>query len=283
MDHHKQVALVTGANSGIGKQIATNLARKGFRVVMACRSMERGCSALEDILGTVSGASVDLMQLDQSSQASIRSFALDYAERYERLDVLMNNAGIYPPARELSVDGIESCWATNVMGYFLLTRALQHRLVETPGARLLFVASTKAGGLDLSDIQIARRKYNGIRAYEHSKQANRMLAWVFDEKLRDQGVTVNVIHPGGVSTGIGRNQKGLWGLLVRLAFLTQKSVKDGADTATWLASASELDGVSGKFWADRKERVCEFRDMASCHKLWALCASLEAETDTELS
>lgn len=101
-----------------------------------------------------------------------------------------------------------------------------------------------------------------------------MLGWVFAERLRDTGVDVNVIHPGGVSTGIGRNQKGLWGLLVRLAFKTQKPVTEGADTATWLATAPELAGQSGKFWDERAERECEFRDMPQCRSLWDLCEGL---------
>lgn len=266
--------LVTGANSGIGKQIALNLARAGAEVIMACRSLERGRAALEAIRGDVPGAALHLMQLDQSRQASVREFSREVCSRFERLDVLVNNAGIYPEARELTEDGIEKTWATNVMGYFLLSLELEDLLTKSSPSRLLFVASQRAGGLDMDDLQWERRRFGGIRAYEASKQANRMLAWVFAERLRDRNVGVHVIHPGGVNTGIGRNQKGLWGVLVRLAFRTQKPVTEGADTATWLATTPDIEGQTGQYWADRAPRDCEFRNLEECRELWRRCEAL---------
>jgi NAD(P)-dependent dehydrogenase (short-subunit alcohol dehydrogenase family) len=214
------------------------------------------------------------MQLDQSSQSSVRDFADEFNQRFERLDVLLNNAGIYPPRRELSVDGIEKTWATNVMGYFQLSLLLEDKLLASQPSRLLFVASSLAGEFDMSDLQWQRRRFGGIKAYKQSKQANRMLAWVFAERLAGKGVTVNVIHPGGVNTGIGGNQKGLWGALVRLAFKTQKPVTEGADTATWLASSPEVLDKTNLFWADRKVRACEFRNMRECRELWERCEAL---------
>lgn len=273
-DLSQQTIIVTGANSGIGRQTAKNLAGMGAEVILACRNQVRGESALRELQAEVPGAKLVFMQLDQSSQESVASFAAEFCERFSRLDVLVNNAGIYPPRRELSVDGIENTWATNVMGYFQLSLALREKLIASSPARLLFVASTLAGGLDAEDLQWERRRFGGIKAYKQSKQANRMLAWVFAERLQGSGVTVNVIHPGGVRTGIGRGQTGIWGALVRLSFLTQKPVDEGADTATWLASAPELANQTGLFWADRKERTCEFRDMSQCHALWDYCESL---------
>jgi NAD(P)-dependent dehydrogenase (short-subunit alcohol dehydrogenase family) len=266
--------IVTGANSGIGKQVAMNLAGMGAEVVMACRSLERGQAALDEIRGQHPGAKLVLMQLDQSSQSSVREFATEFQERFERLDVLLNNAGIYPPKREMSVDGIEKTWATNVMGYFQLSLLLEEMLIASKPSRLLFVASTLAGELDMTDLQWQRRRFGGIKAYKQSKQANRMLAWVFAERLAGKGVTVNVIHPGGVNTGIGGNQKGLWGALVRLAFKTQKPVSEGADTATWLASSPQVQDKTNLFWADRKVRLCEFRNMGECRELWERCEAL---------
>ncbi len=273
-DLRGKTVIVTGANSGIGRQVAKNLAKMGAEVILACRSMERGGQALRELQSEDTNAKFVLMQLDQSSQQSVSEFAEVFCERFPRLDVLINNAGIYPAKRELSVDGIETTWATNVMGYFQLSLALQDRLKASSPSRLLFVASTLAGGLDMKDLQWERRRFGGIKAYKQSKQANRMLAWVFAERLRATGVTVNVIHPGGVRTGIGGTQKGLWGALVRLSFLTQKSVLKGADTATWLASAPELETTTGGFWADRTERTCQYRDMDECRALWRYCESL---------
>lgn len=269
-----KTAIVTGANSGIGKQIAENLAGLGATVVMACRSRDRGEAALDDIAERVDGASLELLLLDQSKQASIRAFADAFLSSHDRLDVLVNNAGIYPSAREVGEDGIELSWATNVMGYFLLTRALHDVLAASAPSRLIFIASALAGGLDMDDLQWQRRRFGGVKAYKQSKQANRMLGWVFAERYEPDGITVNVVHPGGVNTGIGRHQKGMWGWLVRLAFKTQSSVAEGADTATYLAASPEVAGVTGAFWEDRKQIPCEFRDMDQCRELWQRCEAM---------
>ena len=269
-----KVAVVTGANSGIGRQIAENLSSLGADVVMACRSRERGEAALQDIASRGGSGRLDLLLLDQARQGSIRQFAVEFTERYSRLDILVNNACIYPGSRELSEDGIELCWATNVMGYFLLTLQLQELLVASAPARVVFVASELAGEFDMDDLQWQRRRFGGIKAYKQSKAANRMLTYVFAERLAGTGVTANVVHPGGVNTGIGRNQKGLWGVLVRLAFKTQRPVSAGADTTTWLAASPEALGETGGFWADRSKRDCEFRDLAVCRELWQRCEEM---------
>lgn len=274
VDLSGKTALVTGANSGIGKQIAENLAALGAHVILACRSRERGQGALDDIATRVDPERLELAKLDQSSQSSIRELVAEVGDRHPELDVLVNNAGIYPRARELSADGIELTWATNVLGYFLLTRLLEPNLVAAAPARVLFVASTMAGGLDFDDLEWETRRFGGIRAYKQSKQANRMLAWVFADELGDRQVTVHAIHPGGVNTSIARHQKGLWGALVKLAFKTQRSVADGADTATFVAATSAGADQTGVFWDERAPRECEFRDMDACRELWRRCETM---------
>ncbi len=273
-DLSTKTIIVTGANSGIGKQIAENLAGMGAQVIMACRSTARGQTAADDIKQRLSDAKLEVMELDQSRRASINAFVDAFKAGHDRLDVLVNNAGIYPGTRELSEDGIELSWATNVMGYFWLTQALHDMLASSAPSRVVFVASKMAGGLDIDDLQWEKRRFGGIKAYKQTKQANRMLGWVFAERYADDDIAVNVVHPGGINTGIGRNQKGLWGMLVRLAFKTQKPVSEGADTATWLAAAPDGQSNTGKFWADRAERACEFRDMDKCRELWLRCEQL---------
>ena len=272
-----KTCIVTGANAGIGKQIATQLHAAGAHVVMACRSLERGQGALDEIAGASGGAGdrLELRELDASSQASIRQFAASFTRDHDRLDALVNNAGIYPAVRELSVDGIEMTWAVNVMAYFVLTDLLLDVLARSAPSRIVDVASTAAGGLLLDDLQWESRGFGGIRAYKQSKQANRMLAWVRAERIADTGVTINVAHPGGVRTGIARHQKGLWGAVTWLAFkLAPRSPQDGADTPSWLASDPELEGVNGAFYYERKQLDCEFRDMDACREVWTACESL---------
>lgn len=276
-DLRGKTMIVTGANAGIGRQIAENLARMGAHVVMACRSLERGNAARAEIAQAVGGDAADrleVMELDQSSQASVREFAAAFRARHPRLDTLVNNAGIYPQGRALSVDGIELTWATNVMGYFQLTLELEDVLVASAPARVVFVASKLAGNFDLDDLQWERRRFGGIRAYRQSKAANRMLSWAFAERLGPRGVAVHAIHPGGINTSIGRGQKGLWGVLVRLAFKTQKPVTAGADTATWVAASADIDGQNGIFWANRAPRDCEFRDLDQCRELYRRCEAM---------
>jgi NAD(P)-dependent dehydrogenase (short-subunit alcohol dehydrogenase family) len=271
-----KVAVVTGANSGIGKQIAANLAGFGARVVMACRSAERGEAARAELAAADPAAALEVAELDQSSRTSVAAFAERVTAAHPRLDILVNNAGIYPERRELSVDGIEKTWATNVMGYFWLSRALREPLAAAAApSRLIFVASKLAGGLDLDDLEWERRKFGGIKAYKQSKQANRMLSHVFAERYAADGIAVHVVHPGGIRTNIGRSQKGLWGVLVRLAFRTQGTPSAGADTATYLAAAPIEDiGETGGYWIDRERVDCEFRDMEQCRELWRRCEAM---------
>lgn len=270
-----KVCIVTGANAGIGKQIATQLHGAGAHVIMACRSIERGQAALDDIAGGGDALRLELREMDASSQASIRAFATAIDRDHERIDALVNNAGIYPAAREIGVDGIEMTWATNVMGYFVLTNLLTEVLKRSAPSRIVNVASTAAGGLELDDLQWERRAFGGVKAYKQSKQANRMLAWVRAEHLAGTGVTINVAHPGGVRTSIARHQKGAWGVLMAIVFkLAPRSAATGADTPAWLASDPSLDGVSGRFYFNRKERECEFRDMDACRALWAACEAM---------
>jgi NAD(P)-dependent dehydrogenase (short-subunit alcohol dehydrogenase family) len=248
-----RTCIVTGANSGIGKQIARGLAMAGATVVMACRSETRGRAALEELRRDTGSEVLFLKIVDVSEQASIRAFVASFLDEFDALHVLVNNAGIYPAERTLTSDGIETTWATNVMAYFLLSELLEERLRRSAPSRIVNVASTKAGRLALDDLGFERRRFNGIAAYEQSKQANRMLSWLRAERLEGSGVTVNVAHPGAVATDIGRHQTGVWGMLVRFAFrLYGRSPEAGADTALWLASSADVDEITGKFWSRRR-------------------------------
>ena len=174
----------------------------------------------------------------------------------------MNNAGVGVPARQESADGIELTWATNVLGYFLFTRSLLEPLTNAPAARIVNLASLMAYGLDLEDVEFKRRKYDGSAVYAQSKQADRMLTWALARRFEGTSITANAMHPGVVDTNMLRSMApGMKG----------RSPEEGADTAVWLATNPELEGVSGKFWVDRKERPCEFRGLEGEEALWSLC------------
>lgn len=273
-----RTCVVTGATSGIGKEIARGLLRLGADVVLACRSEAKGRAAVAELTRATGNAKAELMLVDMADQGSIHGFAAKLLASREQVHVLVNNAGIYPAERRLSPDGIELTWATNVMGYFLLTNLLEARLVASAPARVVNVASLKAGGLDMGDAFFERRSFDGVVAYKQSKQANRMLAWARADRLEGTGLTVNVAEPGPVKTSIGAGQKGAWGLVVGLAFSLAPGVEVGADTPLWLACAPELEAVSGGFWGRRQRHERPYYDVTKCAELVALCEGLLQST-----
>jgi len=270
-----QTCLVTGANSGIGKETARGLARQGHRVVLACRDRARGEAARREIVDTTGNAAVELMIVDLARQASIREFARAFLDAHPELHVLVNNAGVWATRRREGPDGIEQTWAINVLGYFLLTELLQDRLRQSAPARIVNVASQLARDLDLEDVEFRRRSYSGVKAYAQSKQANRMLTWALARRLEGTGVTANAMHPGGVDTPLFAKGGGLLGMAASVfSKVTGKTPEEGADTVVWLASSPEVEGRSGGYWIDRRPATCRFHDRDAEERLWALCASM---------
>ena len=271
-----QRVLITGPTSGIGKEIATHLAALGAEVILGCRDIQKGKETAADITRLTGSSRIVAMRLDTSSQASIREFARGVRKKIRRLDVLINNAGgnrgLLPKIQ--SADGIELTFATNVLGYFLLTQELRALLQASAPARIINVASSYASDLDLDDLQFEQRKFESFRAYAQSKACDRLLTWALARRLRDTGVTVNAMTPGLITeTGLYRNAAPE--LVSRLTqYSGGRTSAQGADTAVWLVSAPELEGVSNKFFEDREELECEFRNKKDEEKLWSICESL---------
>jgi NAD(P)-dependent dehydrogenase (short-subunit alcohol dehydrogenase family) len=270
----KQV-IVTGPTSGIGKEIAMQLGALGANLVLACREVESGKHTAEAIAQHTDVKHIDVIQMDASSQQSIREFARQYREKYSRLDVLINNAGmnrgVHPHAK--SVDGIELTFATNVLGYFTLTNELLDLLKASAPSRIVNVASQFASDLDLDDLQFEHRHFESIKAYAQSKACNRLLTWALARRLKGTQVTANAMAPGlVVDTGLYRHAPPE--LMARLRQRSDRTPAQGADTAVWLASSPDVQGVSNGFFADRKKIPCEFRNKTAEEKLWAICIEL---------
>ena len=267
--------IITGPTSGVGKEIARGLAALGADLTLACRDAEKGEQVAAEIRDN-SSSTVDVMQIDTSSQASIYAFAREFRRKYDRLDVLINNAamnrGTLPKIN--SADGIELTFATNVLGYFLLTNELLDLLKASAPARLINVASSFAHDLDLDDLQFEKRPFESFKAYAQSKACDRLLTWAFARRLNGSGVTANAMTPGLITeTELYRNAPG--DLKQRLTQYSRgRTSAQGADTAIWLASASELAGVSGKFFQEGEELECEFRNEPNEEKLWKICEGL---------
>ena len=195
-----RVCVVTGASTGIGKEIARGLALKRATVIVAARSVERGRAAAEEISDDAANPAVEFMQLDVASQSSVRDFAVAFKKKHTALHVLVNNAGVWLQKKQKSAEGIELTWATNVLGYYRVTVELLEVLRASAPSRIVNVASKFAKGLDLGDVEYEKRKYDGAAAYAQSKQADRMLTSAFATRLRDAKVTANSLHPGVVAS-----------------------------------------------------------------------------------
>jgi NAD(P)-dependent dehydrogenase (short-subunit alcohol dehydrogenase family) len=252
-----KICIVTGANSGIGKETALGLAQLGGRVIMVCRNAEKGTAALEEIRRESGSSQVDLLIADMSSQASVRALAEQIQQKYPRVDVLVNNAGGGVPARRLSADGIEMTLATNHLGAALLTFLLLDLLKASAPSRIINVSSSESQRpkrLDLNDLQFERRKYRGIAAYAQSKLLMNAFTFELARKLAGTGVTANCLHPGVVATNIwSANPPPLIGrLIIAVVKPFMLTSKQGAAVSLYLATSPEVAQVSGEYFVKSK-------------------------------
>lgn len=206
-DQTGRVAIVTGGNSGIGYETVKALAEKGAHVVVAARSAERGQSAVDRVKREVSGAVVDLMILDLADLGSVRSFARDVNERFDRLDLLINNAGVMnPPERRETADGFEMQMGTNHLGHFALTLLLLELITATEGSRIVNVSSSvqNIGQLYIDDLQWEDREYKGMPSYSASKIANMLFTLELQRRLEaaEASTMTTSAHPGWTATNL---------------------------------------------------------------------------------
>ena len=272
-----KTVLITGGTSGIGKATAAALAAMGANVVVVGRNPERSEAAVEEIKAQSHSGSVELMLADLSVQAELRRLAKEFLRRHDRLDVLANNAGLVQSKRTETPDGIETTLATNHLAPFLLTNLLIERLEQSAPSRVITVSSEaqRWGNMDFEDMQ-SRRKYRGFPVYGTTKLANIMFTYELAERLDGTGVSANCLHPGSVGTNFGQNNRGAMALFFRTFKLFMRSPEQGADTLIWLSSSFEVDGVSGKYFSDRKEIEAKkvAYDPAARRRLWEISEDL---------
>jgi NAD(P)-dependent dehydrogenase (short-subunit alcohol dehydrogenase family) len=269
-----KVCIVTGANAGIGKETALGLAKLGATVVMLCRDRDRAEAAQREIKQKSGNDKVELMICDLGSQKLIGQFASEFKQHHDRLDVLVNNAGVLMRERSLDEEGVESTFAVNHLGYFRLTNVLLDSLKRSATARIVNVASTahKYGKIDIGGWVIGR-DYSAFSAYANSKLANVLFTYELARRLEGTGVTANCLHPGAVGTNLFR---GLPKLLQALIALVTMGPERGARTSIYLASSPEVEGVRGKYFARRKqERSSDASyDREAARKLWEVSEEL---------
>lgn len=278
-----QVVIVTGANSGIGFETSKALAQMGATVIMACRSETRGQAARQRIIEDTGSSKVDLMLVDLSVQQQIKQFSETFRRKYDRLDVLVNNAGAVFNQRYASEDGLEMTFALNHMGYFVLTNLLLDMLKASAPARIVNVASEahRFGGINFNDLQ-SKKTYNGFGVYGESKLMNLMFTYELSRRLQATGVTVNALHPGAVASSFGSGGSSLFSVLFTIAKPFLLTPKQGAQTVIYLASDPEVEETSGKYFEKKqvKRSSNESYDMEKQQRLWQASEDLMHVTNS---
>ncbi|MEM8487131.1 MAG: SDR family oxidoreductase [Bacteroidota bacterium] len=272
-----KICIVTGANSGIGLETARSLATRGATVVLACRNKQKGEAALASLRSATNNNALHLMLVDLADMDSIRKMAAAFKQRFQQLDLLVNNAGAFMPARQTSVDGYELTFATNHLAYFLLTHLLLDLLIATPESRVVNVSSDahRGGAVHFDDLQL-KKGYGGYKAYAQSKLANILFSNELARRLDTANPTVNSLHPGVVATNFGSGKSGFFSFFFRIFSPFFLSPKAGAQTSIYLATSPEVMGVTGKYFDRSKPRTpsAAARDADAAKRLYEITAQL---------
>lgn len=273
-----KTCLVTGATNGVGLETALGLAKLGGTVVMTARNDAKGKKALQDVISRSGSERLDLMMVDFASMASIRNFADEFKSKYDRLEVLVNNAGAVNMSRSETKDGFETTFGVNHLGYFLVTNLLLDLVKASAPARIVNVSSRAhmRAQMDFDDLN-AETSYNGFTVYGRSKLANVLFTYELARRLDGTDVTANCLHPGVVRSGFGQNaNNGRLGFIFKtfytLAMPFTKSNAEGAETSIYLASSPDAEGVTGKYFADSREEPSSpaSHDVESQKRLWEI-------------
>ncbi len=263
-----KTAIVTGATSGIGRVTAIALAREGMKLVLPVRSMDKGKAFREELAENTGNKDVEVMHCDLASFDSIRQFAASFREKYDRLHLLVNNAGTWETRRKLSEDGIEMNFAVNHLAPFLLTNLLLDVVVASAPARIVNVSSTahKQATMNFNDLE-GEKSWSSMRSYAQGKLANIFFTRKLARELKGTGVTVNCLHPGVVETRLFDKMPRLFRWLFSLFMI---SPEKGAQTSIYLATSPDVKDVTGEYFAKKKvaKPTSHARDMKAAEKLW---------------
>lgn len=255
MKYASKICLITGATSGLGKEIALALALAGNHLILVCRNRDKGELVRQEIL-TKSNVPVDLMIADLSSQNDIRSLVTELQKNYVSIDILINNAALVSRKQLFSIDNIEMTLATNFLAPFLLTNSLLDMLRKSSSARIINISSAvhRWGKIDLNDLQYKKRKYQFMKAYAQSKLLLNIYSFELARRLKGSKITVNCVHPGAVKTNLGSDSADnmflrLLDKLIKFFFITPAAA---AITPVHLACSAEVNGISGKYFVKGK-------------------------------
>ena len=272
-----KVCLITGATNGIGEEAAKELNKMGAEIVFVARNEEKG-EQLKAELKEATGKEPTMILANLSSQAEVKSAAEKFLSMEKPLDILLNNAGIMNRERNITEDGLEEVFSVNHLAYFTFTLMLIDKLKNTEGSRVVNVASGAhqfVKEMNFEDLQ-SEKVFKPMQVYGQSKLANILFTKSLANKLADHGVTVNCLHPGFVSTGIGSNNKGIWNILMSLARPFARKTDKGAETSVYLCVSPEVKDISGEYFVDCKiEKVSDAaKSSDQADKLWKISSEL---------
>ncbi len=266
-----KVCVVTGANSGIGLFTSIELAKRGMKVVLVCRDRRKGEKAVEEVGRKSGSGTAELMECDLASLKSVRAFAEEFQGTHGALHVLVNNAGIANIMRRETADGYEATWQVNYLSPFLLTSLLLGLMKRSAPSRIVNVTSVAnfSGNIDFDDLQM-KNDYSVMGAYSRSKLAIVLFTYELARRLKGTGVTVNCLHPGSVATNIWGRPLGRASFLGKAGRIFMSSPEEGAKTSVYLASAPEVEGVTGKYYDQMVEKrsAAASYDEALAARLW---------------
>lgn len=274
-----KICVITGANAGIGKETALTLAQKGFFIILICRNPEKGEQALRDIRAASSQNLHDLFIADFADLNAVDAMTTALRQKYNRIDVLINNAGLFHSKRSYTKDGIELLFQVNYLAPFMLTLRLLDLLKQSPNARIINVSSVGHyfGNIYFKDLFLEKGRYDGLKMYNQTKLANVLFSFELARRLAGTGITVNALSPGMVNTNIPyKNAKGLYPFLWTLSKPFLRNLAKGAETSVYLASAAEVAGISGKYFYNCKAvwSAVISKNEAVAAKLWTLSEQL---------
>ncbi len=272
-----KVCLITGATNGIGLETARCLAEKNATVVLVGRNPEKTQRVVDELRQSTGSPNLDFLLADLSLMSEVRKLASDFQSRYDRLDVLINNAGGVFGRREVTSEGLELTFALNHLSYFLLTHLLLDTLKASAPARIVNLASEahRNTQLDFDNLQ-GEKGYMGFRNYGRSKLMNIMFTIALARRVNCAEVTVNAVHPGFINSGFAKNNNILWKTMMFLARPLTKSVETGALTPTYLAASSEVSHITGKYFSDSRpiKPSDAALDIEAQEKLWDISVEL---------
>jgi retinol dehydrogenase-12 len=272
--------VLTGASRGIGRETALALGKMGAELSIVVRDAERGKAVAEEVRALKGGGDVEVFVADLSSLDDIRRVGAEILGKHDVIDVLVNNAGALLMDRQVTRDGYEATFATNHLGYFLLTKVLLEAVKKAPAGRIVNVASEAhhRGSLVFDDL-MGEKKYAGWFAYSASKLANILFTAELARRLEGTTVTANSLHPGVIASGFARNNDGFVGFLAKLASPFLMSSEDGAKTTIFLATDPSVAGTSGLYFSKSRPKTPsrEARDASVAKRLWDVSENLVAK------